>query len=114
MHNKEFLEVTELEQSDEIHDSFYDPSDTENFLTVERKDNKHQLFICAKTRELILFVPSKQHQNDILIPKQNHALRSFLEKSLAIKKDNSKKTGRKKRRLMAEKWIFWGRGVIKN
>ena len=48
---------------------------TEDFVTVIPQEKKHQLFVCAETGQLVLFVPSVEHtrmsfsksKNDLLI-----------------------------------------------
>ena len=86
----------ERDQSKESPASFYAPTQslavaenkntnntfntTENFLNVKRKDEKHQMFLCSKTNALVLFVPSKTHQNKIFTPSMNGKMRKSIKR----------------------------------
>ena len=130
-HNNEFLEVVVLPQREPTFNaSFYAPdaasaaseqvknvnrcwSSTEDFLSVSQKAGKHQVFVCESSNEIIQFLPPIDHQDAVFPPKQNERLRLSLVNSLSKKADQTGGKERKRRKLEADKWIFWGRGVMK-
>ena len=54
---------------------------TEGFLTVTPHQTKHQLFLCQESRQLILFLPSVEHQCATFSMDQNKILQDILLKS---------------------------------
>ena len=59
----------------------FSPEDTEGFLTVAPCKKKHQIFLCKETKNMILFVPSIEHQNSKFSMDHNEVLRNLLLKS---------------------------------
>ena len=59
----------------------FSPEDTEGFLTVAPCKEKHQIFLCKETKNMILFVPSIEHQNSKFSMDHNEVLRNLLLKS---------------------------------
>ena len=59
----------------------FSPEDTEGFLTVAPCKKTHQIFLCKETKNMILFVPSIEHQNSKFSMDHNEVLRNLLLKS---------------------------------
>ena len=59
----------------------FSPEDTDWFLTVAPYEKKHQIFLCEETKNMILFVPSIEHQNAKFSLDHNEVLRNLLLKS---------------------------------
>ena len=54
---------------------------TEGFLAVTPHKTKHQLFLCQESRQLILFLPSIEHQCTTISMDQNKILQHLLLQS---------------------------------
>ena len=128
VHNDEFLEVIELtpdgypgtgifyapDKLNAAKEQEMDPEsdwqDTESFRSFSQKSDKHQLGLCSVTREMIFFLPSKEHQSLHLPHDVEEHARVCLTKSL-IDKPNQINSQAKKRKVhhKAHKWVFWGK-----
>ena len=70
---------------------------TEDFVTVIPQEKKHQLFVCAETGQLVLFVPSLEHTRMSFSKSKNDLLIGNLLKSVKKKPNMAKSKGRVKR-----------------
>ena len=59
----------------------FSPEQTKGFLTVTPKENRHQIFICKETKDMVLFVPAIEHQNAKFSLDHNKELKDLLIKS---------------------------------
>ena len=70
---------------------------TQNFIVVKPKKDRHQMFISSTTKEMILFLPSLDHQDSIFSARQNANLLRCLVQGFSVKPDQGKK--KRKRRM---------------
>lgn len=64
---------------------------TDSFRQATPLKDKHQLFVCSETNELLLFVPSLEHTENVFPKHKNKLLIDNLVKSIR-KKPNGAKT----------------------
>ena len=76
-----------------------------DFFTVSPKATLHQLFLCQESGELIVFVPSLQHQTSVFSQKKNRALQDKLV-AFFPRKPKIKNTEAKQRKGKLSKIIY--------
>jgi hypothetical protein len=113
-HNEENLHVIPLSKMHDAENVFYTPdfskedNSSENFSKFAALPDKHQLLICATSREIICFIPSLQHQNIVFNIRKQEEMMTRLKWAMRIRNNNTPKKS-KNRKVLCEKWSFFGK-----
>ena len=127
-HNNINMTVTYLDKNESVMEkSFYAPNsdivnsmkesdqdsewcDSSELKSFVQNESKHQLFICKETNEVVFFIPSLSWQQKVFSDNKNSEskLKDCLIKSFKGKPNQINKRA-KKRKIIAKKWIFFGK-----